>query len=101
MRMPALSSLTELNNKTSFGCAVNVYGPSAVTIRLGPTWRSEFQSLDQIWVKIMKIITSSYCKQKRKGMKRQVTDRLICMTFRSKLSRFLLVIFGMFAFVRF
>ena len=56
MRMPALSSLTELNNTTSFGCAVNVYGPSAVTIRLGPTvtirlrptWRSEFQSLDQI-----------------------------------------------------
>ena len=32
MRMPALSSLTELNNKTSFGCPV----------------RSEFQSLDQI-----------------------------------------------------
>ena len=48
MRMPALSSLTELNNKTSLGCAVNVYGPSAVTIRLGPTWRSEFQSLVQI-----------------------------------------------------
>ena len=48
MRMPALSSLTELNNKTSFGCPLNVYGPSVVIIRLGPTWRSEFQSLDQI-----------------------------------------------------
>lgn len=48
MRMPALSSLTELNNEPSFGCHVNVNGPSAVTIRLEPTWRSEFQSLDQI-----------------------------------------------------
>ena len=48
MRMPALSSLTKLNNKPSFGGPVNVYGPSAIIIRLGPTWRSEFQSLDQI-----------------------------------------------------